>query len=189
MPQPRRVRRAPAASRALCIPMGLWMLVCAVSRAESPDVMDSQSIVRSLTPAPAVTTRALTVEPRAGSGHGASGGQSINLDIRFGNDSDQLSSAAHAQLDQLGAALNSPQLAHLRFRIAGHTSAAGAAAHNRQLSESRARSVRSYLIERCGIGPERLEAVGLGSSEPLPGYAANALQQRRVEISTLPPSS
>jgi outer membrane protein OmpA-like peptidoglycan-associated protein len=49
--------------------------------------------------------------------------------------------------------------------------------------------VRDYLIERCGIAPGRLEAVGYGADKPLPDYPPMALQQRRVEISTLPPNS
>jgi OmpA-OmpF porin, OOP family len=190
----RRVRNAAFASRACYLPSVVCLLVSAVSWADPPEVVDSQSIVRSLAPAPAVATRALSVEPRsgtAGSGGAASAsdGRTINLDIRFGNDSDRLSSAAHGQLDQLGAALKSPELAQLRFRIAGHTSAAGSPQHNRQLSDSRARAVRSYLIERQGIAADRLEAVGFGADKPLPQYPPNALQQRRVEISTLPPAS
>jgi OmpA-OmpF porin, OOP family len=111
------------------------------------------------------------------------------LDIRFANDSDRLTEAAHAQLTQLGGALKSPQLAGSRFLIAGHTSATGSAEHNLRLSESRARSVRSYLLERFNIAPDRIEATGFGSSHPLPTFAPGALQQRRVEITTLPPAS
>jgi outer membrane protein OmpA-like peptidoglycan-associated protein len=129
------------------------------------------------------------VEPRTSGGGSGDGGRRINLDIRFGNDSDSLTTAAHAQLDELGTALNSPELAHTRFVIAGHTSASGAAQHNRQLSEARARAVRSYLIERCGVAPGRLEAVGYGAARPLPDYPPDALEQRRVEIGTLPPRS
>jgi len=188
MSEPRCVRRAALASRSRCISLALCLLACAVSRADPPEVMDSPSIVRSLKPAAAVATRALSVEPRSGTGSSGSEPGTVNLDIRFGNDSDRLSSAAHGQLDELAAALKSPELAPLRFRIAGHTSAAGSAQHNRQLSESRARAVRTYLIEQQGIAPERLEAVGFGADRPLPGYGPNALQQRRVEISTLPHS-
>jgi outer membrane protein OmpA-like peptidoglycan-associated protein len=164
---------------------------CAATvRADPPALMDSQSIVRSLAPSADVHTRGFTVEPRTSAAASSAGGErKIALDIRFGNDSNQLTPAAHGQLEQLGTALNSPELAGKRFRIAGHTSASGAAEHNRQLSESRARAVRSYLIERCGIAPGRLEAVGFGADRPLPEYPANALQQRRVEISTLPPTS
>lgn len=162
-------------------------LQCGPACADAPAVIDSSSIVRSLTPS-GVTTRGLEVEARnTQAGPAAGGAGKVNLDIRFGNDSNQLTPAAHGQLAQLGAALNSPALAHARFQIAGHTSATGDARHNQQLSENRARAVRAYLLEHSGIAPERIEATGFGASHPLPQYAPTALQQRRVEISTLPP--
>jgi len=191
MTETRRVRRAAVASVGRLLPLAVVAGICAAVPALAeppPAVVDSQSIVRSLAPAPKPATRALVVEPRTSSD--SSGEERrINLDIRFGNDSDSLTAAAHGQLDQLGTALNSPELAHARFVIAGHTSSSGAAQHNRQLSEARAQAVRSYLIERCRIAPERLHAVGYGADRPLSEYPPNALQQRRVEISTLRPIS
>jgi outer membrane protein OmpA-like peptidoglycan-associated protein len=156
--------------------------------AAAPPVVDSDSIVRSLS-TPQVSTRGFVVEARtAAAAPAAASGGSISLDIRFGNDSNQLTPAATAQLAQLGAALNSPTLAHTRFLIAGHTSATGDPRHNQSLSESRARSVRTYLVDHYGVDARRLEATGFGASRPLPQYASGAVQQRRVEISALPGS-
>ncbi len=193
MTEIRRVRSVAVACIGQLVSVAAAAAWATTVRADPPAVIDSQSIVRSLAPPAAhATTRALSIEPRT-SNAGASGGgppgeRRIDLDIRFGNDSHQLSPAAHAQLEQLGVALSSPELAHSRFRIAGHTSSSGAAEHNLRLSESRARAVRQYLIEHSAIAPERLEAVGFGASRPLPDFAPDALEQRRVEISTLPPS-
>lgn len=154
-------------------------------------VVDSNTIIRSLKPGH-VATRGLTIESKASSdaptGGGAGGSGHINLDIRFGNDSDRLTQATQTQLAALGGALSSPELANAKFLIAGHTSATGSAEHNKKLSEGRARSVRSYLIEHFHIAPQRIEATGYGSSRPLPDYPPAALQQRRVEIVTLPNS-
>lgn len=155
-----------------------------MARAEAPAVVDRQSIVRGLQ-SEAPVTRSLVVGARTT----PAAGHSVVLDIRFANNSDRLSGAAHAQLAELGAALSSPELAHSRFLIAGHTSAVGASAHNQRLSEARARSVRSYLLEHFQVAPERIEATGYGASRPRPDFPPNALQQRRVEISTLPPAS
>jgi|ERR1700722_2375261 len=154
--------------------------------AATPPVVDSASIVRSLS-APQVSTRGFVVEerPETPAPATASGGR-ISLDIRFGNDSNRLTPAATAQLAQLGAALNSTTLAHTRFLIAGHTSATGDPRHNQELSESRARSVRSYLVDHYGVDARRLEAAGFGASRPLPQYPGSAVQQRRVEVSALP---
>jgi len=159
----------------------LLLLGCAANGvlADPPVVVDSQSIIHSLKPEP--VTRGLVVAPRRAGG--------LSLDIRFASDSDRLTASAHAQLEQLGAALNSPELSRGRFLIAGHTSATGSDAHNLRLSQARARAVRAYLLAHFGIAAERLEATGYGSSRPLPNFPPNSLQQRRVEISALPATS
>jgi len=54
---------------------------------------------------------------------------------------------------------------HVRMRIVGHTDETGTVAGNRALSYERAIAVRRYFIE-MGINPNRLEAIGLGSSQP-----------------------
>jgi OmpA-OmpF porin, OOP family len=199
MTETRRPRRAAVRARlarrllSLAALGALGCAVAATALADPPSVVDSQSIVRSLS-APAPLTRGLVVAPRAPAGAGsagpaagtAAGERKVTLDIRFANDSDRLTRSAHAQLEQLGTALNSPALARSRFLIAGHTSATGSATHNLRLSEARARAVRAYLLERFQIAPQRIEAAGYGSARPLPDFPANALQQRRVEISALP---
>jgi outer membrane protein OmpA-like peptidoglycan-associated protein len=150
-------------------------------------VVDSQRIIDSLQtttpPAPSSSmTRGLVVAERPS----AVESHKIALDIRFANDSDRLTDAAHGQLTELGTALASSQLAHARFLIAGYTSVTGAADHNQHLSESRAQAVRGYLVEHFHIEPERLATVGYGAAHPLPDFPPSALEQRRVEISTLP---
>jgi outer membrane protein OmpA-like peptidoglycan-associated protein len=163
----------------------LVLLGTGAAPAEPPaPLVDSQRIIHSLQPSPA-NTRGLRVAARTP----MDVDHKVTLDIRFANDSDRLTSAAYAQLAELGTALASPQLADARFLIAGHTSATGAAQHNQHLSEARARAVRSYLLEHFHIAPARLEAIGFGAARPLPAFPAKALEQRRVEISTLPPAS
>jgi len=191
MQQAHRAGRAHPSSPTWLLPLLLVTAAGSVAAGDEPppDIIDSQSIVRSLA-APAVSTRGFEVAPKVAAGADASGGgQRISLDIRFASDSDQLTPAAQAQLAQLGNALSSPDLAHSRFLIAGHTSATGSAEHNQHLSETRARSVRSYLIEHFHLAPGRLEATGYGASRPLRNFPPGALQQRRVEISTLPSTS
>ena len=154
-----------------------------------PAVIDSNTIIRSLEPSSAVTARGLQIEPNTAAAGDTGGSGKITLDIRFGNNSDQLTPASEAQLGALGGALASPQLAGARFLIAGHTSATGSAEHNRKLSEARAQAVRTYLIKHFQLAPGRIEAAGYGSSRPLPNFAPNAVQQRRVEVVALPPNS
>jgi outer membrane protein OmpA-like peptidoglycan-associated protein len=188
---PRKVRTMTKPARPAAITACTLLLGVAASvppraaHADTPPVVDSASIVRSLS-TPQVSTRGFVVEerPAAATPAAASGGK-ISLDIRFGNDSNQLTPAATAQLAQLGAALNSPTLAHTRFLIAGHTSATGDPRHNQELSENRARSVRTYLVDHYGVDARRLEASGFGASRPLPQFPGSAVQQRRVEVSAL----
>jgi outer membrane protein OmpA-like peptidoglycan-associated protein len=193
MNKTRRVDGTAAASWAQPLTLLLLPLLNALSGAAvaagPPTIVDSQTIIRSLQP-PSSGTRSLIVAPRDGAGGApAVAERKMILDIRFANDSDRLTQAAHAQLAQLGGALKSAQLAQSRFLIAGHTSSSGSPRHNLRLPEARARSVRSYLLERFSIAPERIEATGFGSSRPLATFAPGALQQRRVEISTLSPAS
>ena len=186
-------RARPALSGRAVRLVPLWLCCAgavALAGEPPPKVIDSQTIVRSLKPAHApMMTRGLVVEQRSepGGGGGDSSAPQVSLDIRFASDSDRLTSAASAQLAQLGSALKTQELSGARFLIAGHTSASGSPEHNRRLSEARARAVRSYLMQHFDIAPERIEATGFGSSRPLSQFPANALQQRRVEISTLPP--
>jgi outer membrane protein OmpA-like peptidoglycan-associated protein len=173
---------------------GVWLVALAapapvvVAQEAPPAVIDSNTIVRSLKPPSHTATRGLQIEAKTSTDAdaGGSGSGKINLDIRFGNDSNKLTEATQTQLAALGHALSSPDLANARFMIAGHTSATGSAEHNQKLSETRARAVRSYLIEHFHIAPARIEATGYGASRPLPNFAPAALQQRRVEIITLP---
>ncbi len=168
---------------ALLILSNAWVgTACA---AAPPTVIDSQTIIRGLQPHTS-GTRSLVVAPRGGAGGAAGGERKMILDIRFANNSNRLTQAAHAQLTQLGEALKSPELGSSRFLIAGHTSSTGSPEHNLRLSAARAESVRGYLVKRFNIAPGRIEAKGFGASQPLPDVAPEALEQRRVEISTLP---
>jgi outer membrane protein OmpA-like peptidoglycan-associated protein len=55
----------------------------------------------------------------------------------------------------------------MRLRIEGHTDGTGNPEQNRRLSARRAEAVKSALVTRFGVRPERLAAVGMGSAQPL----------------------
>jgi outer membrane protein OmpA-like peptidoglycan-associated protein len=71
----------------------------------------------------------------------------------------------------------------MNIEIGGHTDAIGSEGGNVELSEKRAQSVRSYLIEK-GIEASRLTAKGYGSSVPVSdnGSAEGRAMNRRVEF-------
>lgn len=64
----------------------------------------------------------------------------------------------------------------MRIEIRGHTDATGDEATNQKLSEARAKSVYSYLIQR-GIEEARLSYVGFGETQPV---ADNATAEGRM---------
>ena len=53
-----------------------------------------------------------------------------------------------------------------RVRIEGHTGGRGSRRAQQRLSEARAQEVLAYLV-KMGIDPYRLEAVGMGATQPL----------------------
>lgn len=73
------------------------------------------------------------------------------------------------------------------IQIIGHTDSDGAAAFNQQLSENRAASVASVLINN-GVSRSRIQAFGRGESQPIASNlnAQGKAQNRRVEIVILP---
>lgn len=74
----------------------------------------------------------------------------------------------------------------VRVEIGGHTDNSGAATHNRELSEKRARSVYEFLISH-GIDKRRLEPRGYGPDRPISGNETEAGRQknRRIEFRIL----
>jgi outer membrane protein OmpA-like peptidoglycan-associated protein len=70
-----------------------------------------------------------------------------------------------------------------KFTVEGHTDSVGSNALNQKLSESRALSVKDFLVEK-GIDSFRLSAVGYGEEKPIAtnNTASGKAQNRRVEI-------
>ncbi|MGI9433704.1 MAG: OmpA family protein, partial [Geminicoccaceae bacterium] len=70
--------------------------------------------------------------------------------------------------------------------LEGHTDWIGDDAWNQNLSEQRALSVMSDLVQRFGIDAARLHSVGFGKSRPIPRSDQTTLVgraiNRRVEV-------
>ncbi|MCL2260290.1 MAG: OmpA family protein [Fibromonadales bacterium] len=75
----------------------------------------------------------------------------------------------------------------VRVEISGHTDNVGGLEYNDKLSQSRAESVRNYLIKK-GIAENRITAVGYGYSRPRADNKTEKgkAQNRRIEISIIP---
>lgn len=74
--------------------------------------------------------------------------------------------------------------ADLRIAIEGHTDNTGDDAHNQQLSDRRAHSVRALLVEQYKIDGRRLEAKGFGETKPVDSNdtAEGRQNNRRVDL-------
>jgi len=101
--------------------------------------------------------------------------------ILFDLDSAQIRSESFAVLDDMVAVLQTE--ADWMLTIEGHTDSSGTAAHNQDLSQKRAESVKAYLV-KAGIAAGRLTCKGLGQSRPLADNATELgrAQNRRVEL-------
>ena len=111
----------------------------------------------------------------------------IAVTVHFAFDSAEILPQAVPNLQSLGQALESPQLAPYRIRIEGHTDSTGPAAYNFKLSQRRANSVRQYLVQHFDISADRLLTEGRGEDEPIDtnGTRAGQRKNRRAEFVNL----
>lgn len=105
-------------------------------------------------------------------------------DIQFETNKWDLKQSSFATLNEITAALNAQP--DLRVEIQGHTDNTGARGYNLQLSDKRAKSVRSYLASQ-GIAMSRMEAKGYGPDRPIESNSTKEgrARNRRVEIKPL----
>ena len=114
----------------------------------------------------------------------APGPRKVDLMIQFDFNSARLQEASKPLLTTLAQAMGSERIKELRFKVEGHTDAVGKASYNQQLSEKRAQSVATFLSNK-GVEKERLVAEGKGFSELLLPDQPDAMENRRVRITTL----
>lgn len=115
-------------------------------------------------------------------------GHGLSLQIQFEKSSEELTAEARAVLDSVVCkALQSQELQERRFEVAGHTDDLGTPEVNMYFSKMRAMRVRDYLVEKCGIAPDRITVVYFGQERPLfPNTSKkNRVSNRRVEFRLL----
>lgn len=139
--------------------------------------------------------RVVVVEERGGWNRGAmrdygfrqtARGATLTLseEVLFATDSAVLRPGAIDRLRPLAEYLRGN--GGVRVAIDGHTDARGSDAHNQDLSERRAASVRE-AFDRMGVTRARFQVVGHGESTPVASNAtaAGQRQNRRVEVTLL----
>jgi len=111
--------------------------------------------------------------------------RSIDLVIRFDLGSATLQESSKPLLDNLAQAMKGERLKDTKFKVEGHTDAQGSASFNDKLSLERAQTVVQFMQQKQ-IAPDRLMAEGKGFRELLLPDKPQAMENRRVRITTLP---
>lgn len=106
-------------------------------------------------------------------------------DILFATDSTTLSGGLQSDLYTVAGSLN--RYPNTTVNVIGHTDNVGAAAYNQDLSQRRAQSVASVLIN-SGVAASRIRAIGRGEDQPIADNLTSQgrQQNRRVEIIITP---
>ncbi|MFB1478952.1 OmpA family protein [Corallococcus sp. RDP092CA] len=104
--------------------------------------------------------------------------------VEFKTGSSQLTAKSQRMVGELGDVME--EKSDARVRINGFTDSTGNADANRQLSESRAESVRRALVRR-GIPQDRIEVSGEGDANPIASNDTpeGRVQNRRIEVQVL----
>ena len=112
-------------------------------------------------------------------------------EILFDSGKSEIKKTAYSILDRVAKVLND-QVRNRNIAIEGHTDnqpiKKSKWKSNWELSTTRSTSVLHYLVDKRGVDPERLSAVGYGEFRPvLSNKTKEGRQQnRRVEITILP---
>ena len=155
--------------------IGLALAACSALAQQAISSATVDELVDKLA-APKNTTRSLrnmTPQPRK-----------IDLTVQFDFNSARLQESSKPLLSTLAEAMGNERIKDLRFKVEGHTDAVGKASYNQQLSEKRAQSVLQFLSNK-GVEKDRLMAEGKGASELLMSDKPDAMENRRVRITTL----
>jgi outer membrane protein OmpA-like peptidoglycan-associated protein len=110
--------------------------------------------------------------------------RTIDLVIQFDFDSAKLQETSKPLLNNLAAAMKNQRLDGLSFTVEGHTDAKGTEEYNLRLSGRRAETVVNYMAQQ-GVAKDRLTPIGKGAAELLNTEKPEALENRRVRITTV----
>jgi outer membrane protein OmpA-like peptidoglycan-associated protein len=161
-----------------------------IGSAAAGELVSSQQILDALTAGPkpmSITdrlklTRSPTFDDRDYKVASAQSMPAIDLQVYFDFDSAEITLEAEGQLRELGKALADAKLKGAAISINGHTDAKGSDAFNKRLSERRAASIKTYLVDNFGLTAGNLRTVGYGKSRLKNTSDPFAGENRRVEV-------
>lgn len=168
---------AAAASSAPADPVPAAAPIAAVP--DSP-AQPPATVIASVAPS-AVATSPVNVDPvRPEKSVTEVGGRAVALPIHFDIGSAAVLPESRAFVESIGQYLQHHPSVNLL--IEGHTDRSGSDRVNMMLSWDRAFSVFRTLVTQYGIDPARLQPLGKGSTDPLPGASPFDPQNRRVQF-------
>ena len=108
-------------------------------------------------------------------------------DVTFDTNSDVVRPGLYSEINRVAGVLK--QYPDTFIRVEGHTDSVGSDEYNMGLSQRRANSVKTLLIQQ-GIANNRIEVIGFGEAMPIATNDTEAGRQmnRRVEIKIAPPA-
>ena len=127
-------------------------------------------------------TRSLSLDEREEIASIASTKPNIDLEINFDYNSAEISRASLPAAQELGKALSNPSLKGSTFVVAGHTDGIGGDAYNQDLSERRADTIKSFLVQKYGLSSADLVTVGYGKTKLKDAQNPADPLNRRVQV-------
>jgi len=89
----------------------------------------------------------------------------INLNVLFDFDKSDVKPKYHSEIKRVADYMNAYPWE--KATLEGHTDSRGTDAYNQKLSQRRVDAIKNYLVDKFGIGADRLTAVGYGESRPI----------------------
>jgi OOP family OmpA-OmpF porin len=126
------------------------------TRAAAPE---SRDVTPAPSPLPATSAPSVEIEKKL-----IATGEIRLENVYFETGSAVLLPESEATLTDVGHALE--HFVALKIEVQGHTDSRGSAAYNDKLSQARAESVRSYLLQHFLLKPDHLAAKGYGKRMP-----------------------
>jgi outer membrane protein OmpA-like peptidoglycan-associated protein len=157
---------------------GLLGLLCPAAEAADPSV---DEMVEALAPKPGPAPRTRSLAGGKSAADAQTEGR-LQLQIQFEYNSAEISPAGREVLSRLAAAMKAPALSGRRYRIEGHTDVTGTDPGNVRLSQRRALAVSQFLKSNSGVDPQRVTALGFGSSTLADAKDPRGAINRRVVI-------
>lgn len=111
---------------------------------------------------------------------------SIDIEILFDYNSDQVRPDQYAKLSELSNVLHESKFDGYRFVFLGHTDAKGGDAYNLDLSTRRAESVAQLVRSFAGLSFDRTIASGMGFTRLKDSSDPFGAQNRRVQLLLVP---